>query len=148
MTVRQRLQSAPQQSPRFLEVRPLRLLKRLPKRFLRVSSLTGRCFGTPAGHVPHPPALRSTCSKTFLVEPKADDHAQVPAFMIIATVRGFLLNFGVYYATRAALGMQRFTWSPAIGCPPSPRILYLILYSYIQYLADTLADAPTGAREE
>ena len=27
----------------------------------------------------------------------------VPAFLIIATVRGFLLNFGVYYATRAAL---------------------------------------------
>ena len=25
--------------------------------------------------------------------------------MIIATVRGFLLNFGVYHATRAALGL-------------------------------------------
>lgn len=38
----------------------------------------------------------------------------IPAFMIIATVRGFLLNFGVYYATRAALGLQSFEWSPAI----------------------------------
>ena len=37
----------------------------------------------------------------------------VPAFMIIATVRGFLLNFGVYYSTKAALGAQ-FAWSPAI----------------------------------
>lgn len=37
----------------------------------------------------------------------------VPAFMIIATVRGFLLNFGVYYATRAALGLP-FEWSPPI----------------------------------
>jgi hypothetical protein len=37
----------------------------------------------------------------------------VPAFAIIATVRGFLLNFGVYYATRAALGLS-FEWSPAI----------------------------------
>ena len=27
----------------------------------------------------------------------------LPAFMIIATVRGFLLNFGVYQATRSAL---------------------------------------------
>jgi homogentisate solanesyltransferase len=27
----------------------------------------------------------------------------LPAFLIIATVRGFLLNFGVYYATRAAI---------------------------------------------
>lgn len=35
------------------------------------------------------------------------------AFMIIATVRGFLLNFGVYYATRSALNLP-FEWSPAI----------------------------------
>ncbi|GIL56207.1 hypothetical protein Vafri_11649 [Volvox africanus] len=38
----------------------------------------------------------------------------VPAFLIIATVRGFLLNFGVYSATRAALGLP-FEWSPAIS---------------------------------
>lgn len=37
----------------------------------------------------------------------------IPAFLIIAVVRGFLLNFGVYYATRAALGLP-FQWSPAI----------------------------------
>ncbi|XP_020978891.1 homogentisate solanesyltransferase, chloroplastic-like isoform X2 [Arachis ipaensis] len=33
----------------------------------------------------------------------------IAAFLIIATVRGFLLNFGVYYATRAALGLA-FEW--------------------------------------
>jgi len=37
----------------------------------------------------------------------------VPAFLIIAIVRGFLLNFGVYHATRAALGFG-FKWSPQI----------------------------------
>jgi homogentisate solanesyltransferase len=37
----------------------------------------------------------------------------LPAFMIIACVRGFLLNFGVYHATRAAIGLP-FVWSPAI----------------------------------
>lgn len=37
----------------------------------------------------------------------------IAAFLIIATVRGFLLNFGVYSATRAALGLP-FQWSPAI----------------------------------
>lgn len=37
----------------------------------------------------------------------------VAAFLIIATVRGFLLNFGVYYATRASLGLS-FTWSPPV----------------------------------
>ena len=39
----------------------------------------------------------------------------VTAFLIIATVRGFLLNFGVYSATRAALGLP-FQWSPSILC--------------------------------
>lgn len=39
----------------------------------------------------------------------------VAAFMIIATVRGFLLNFGVYHAVRAALGLP-FVWSPVITC--------------------------------
>ncbi|KAH7661829.1 UbiA prenyltransferase family protein [Dioscorea alata] len=33
----------------------------------------------------------------------------VAAFLIIATVRGFLLNFGVYHATRSALGLS-FKW--------------------------------------
>jgi homogentisate solanesyltransferase len=42
----------------------------------------------------------------------------IPAFLIIATVRGFLLNFGVYSATRAALGLE-FAWSPAIMCAPA-----------------------------
>ena len=37
----------------------------------------------------------------------------VPAFLIIALVRGVLLNFGVYEATRAALGLA-FAWSPAV----------------------------------
>ncbi|KAI8475162.1 MAG: homogentisate solanesyltransferase [Monoraphidium minutum] len=35
------------------------------------------------------------------------------AFLIIATVRGFLLNFGVYHAARAALQLP-FVWSPPI----------------------------------
>ena len=34
------------------------------------------------------------------------------AGLTIATVRGFLLNFGVYYAAREALGLP-FLWSPA-----------------------------------
>ena len=33
---------------------------------------------------------------------------------IIATVRGFLLNFGVYYAVREALSVP-FTWNPVVG---------------------------------
>lgn len=33
---------------------------------------------------------------------------------IIACVRGFLLNFGVYYAVREALGIK-FTWNPVVA---------------------------------
>ena len=51
----------------------------------------------------------------------------VPAFMIIATVRGFLLNFGVYYATRAAIGLNTFAWSPAIGCVGCRTLLCIVL---------------------
>lgn len=36
-----------------------------------------------------------------------------PAALIIATVRGFLLNFGVYYSVRSAFNLP-FQWSPAI----------------------------------
>jgi len=40
-----------------------------------------------------------------------------------AQVRGFLLNFGVYSAARAALGLP-FRWNPAIVCvsAPCPRL--------------------------
>jgi homogentisate solanesyltransferase len=36
------------------------------------------------------------------------------AGLTIATVRGFLLNFGVYYAVKDALGVP-FAWSPKVA---------------------------------
>lgn len=50
----------------------------------------------------------------YSVPPLRLKRSAVAAFMIIATVRGFLLNFGVYHAVRAALGLP-FTWSPPIA---------------------------------
>jgi homogentisate solanesyltransferase len=49
----------------------------------------------------------------YSVPPLRLKRSAVAAFLIIATVRGFLLNFGVYHAVRAALG-QSFQWSPPI----------------------------------
>lgn len=49
----------------------------------------------------------------YSVPPMRLKRFAVPAFMIIATVRGFLLNFGVFHATRAALQLP-FEWNPAI----------------------------------
>ena len=49
----------------------------------------------------------------YSVPPLRLKRSAVAAFLIIAAVRGFLLNCGVYHATRAALGLP-FQWSPAI----------------------------------
>nr|AKM76574.1 AT3G11945-like protein [Pelargonium cotyledonis] len=49
----------------------------------------------------------------YSVPPLRMKRFPVAAFLIIATVRGFLLNFGVYYATRAALGLA-FQWSSPV----------------------------------
>eukprot|EP00887_Chlorella_sp_A99_P001803 scaffold19.g1803.t1 len=49
----------------------------------------------------------------YSVPPLRLKRSAVAAFLIIATVRGFLLNFGVYHAARAALGLP-FKWNPAI----------------------------------
>lgn len=46
----------------------------------------------------------------YSVPPLRLKRSAVAAALIIATVRGFLLNFGVYYACRAALGVP-FSWS-------------------------------------
>lgn len=50
----------------------------------------------------------------YSVPPLRLKRSAIAAFAIIATVRGFLLNFGVYHATRAALGLP-FVWSPPIA---------------------------------
>mmetsp|Transcript_71798 Transcript_71798/g.126784 ORF Transcript_71798/g.126784 Transcript_71798/m.126784 type:complete len:374 (+) Transcript_71798:47-1168(+) len=46
----------------------------------------------------------------YSVPPLRLKQSAVAAALVIATVRGFLLNFGVYYATRAMLGVP-FGWS-------------------------------------
>jgi len=58
-------------------------------------------------------AFGLTLGAVYSVPPLRLKTKPVPAFLIIATVRGFLLNFGVYSAVRAALGLQ-FIWSPAM----------------------------------
>lgn len=63
----------------------------------------------------------------------------IPAFLIIATVRGFLLNFGVYYATRAALGLP-FQWSPAIMFITMFVTVYATAIAITKDLADVKGD--------
>ena len=65
----------------------------------------------------------------------------VAAFMIIATVRGFLLNFGVYHAVRAALGLP-FVWSPVITYASS----LLFVYWALHHCHDLVAHEPRGMK--
>lgn len=50
----------------------------------------------------------------YSVPPIRTKKNPVLAGLTIATVRGFLLNFGVYYAVKDALG-SAFAWSPKVS---------------------------------
>lgn len=63
----------------------------------------------------------------------------VPAFLIIATVRGFLLNFGVFYATRAALRLP-FEWRPSIVFITSFVTVFAIVIAITKDLPDVEGD--------
>ncbi|MQM18979.1 hypothetical protein Taro_051979, partial [Colocasia esculenta] len=63
----------------------------------------------------------------------------VAAFLIIATVRGFLLNFGVYYATRAALGLT-FEWSLPVAFITVFVTLFALVIAITKDLPDVEGD--------
>ncbi|XP_022151404.1 homogentisate solanesyltransferase, chloroplastic-like [Momordica charantia] len=63
----------------------------------------------------------------------------VAAFLIIATVRGFLLNFGVYYATRAALGLT-FEWSSPVAFITTFVTLFALVIAITKDLPDVEGD--------
>lgn len=69
----------------------------------------------------------------------------VPAFLIIATVRGVLLNFGVYYATRAALGLA-FAWSPAVAFITAFVTLFATAIAITKDLPDIEGDVQYGIK--
>ena len=69
----------------------------------------------------------------------------VPAFMTIATVRGVLLNFGVYHATRAALGLP-FQWSPAVMFITGFVTLFATAIAITKDLPDVEGDIRYGIR--
>ncbi|CAH9117601.1 unnamed protein product [Cuscuta europaea] len=63
----------------------------------------------------------------------------VLAFLIIATVRGFLLNYGVYYATRAALGLN-FEWSSPVAFITSFVTMFALVIAITKDLPDVEGD--------
>ncbi|KAF5737377.1 homogentisate solanesyltransferase chloroplastic [Tripterygium wilfordii] len=63
----------------------------------------------------------------------------VVAFLIIATVRGFLLNFGVYHATRAALGLT-FEWSSPVAFITTFVTIFALVIAITKDLPDVEGD--------
>merc|ERR1712113_84237 len=65
------------------------------------------------------------------------------AGLTIACCRGFLLNFGVYYATREALG-QAFAWSPPVAFLARFMTVYASIIAVTKDLPDVEGDRRGG----
>eukprot|EP00899_Mesostigma_viride_P025319 jgi/Mesvir1/5972/Mv00726-RA.1 len=75
----------------------------------------------------------------YSVPPMRLKQFPLAAFIIIATVRGFLLNFGVYHATRAALNLP-FQWSPSVAFITCFVTLFAVVIAITKDLADIEGD--------
>lgn len=75
----------------------------------------------------------------YSVPPLRLKQSAVAAALIIATVRGILLNFGVYYATRAALGVS-FSWSAPVAFMTSFGTIFALIIAVTKDLPDTEGD--------
>jgi len=64
----------------------------------------------------------------------------VAAGLIISSVRGFLLNFGVYYAVREAIGVP-FLWNPVVCFIAAFMTVFAAVIAVTKDLPDVLGDA-------
>jgi len=98
--------------------------------------LAGKLFGSLIGAL--------YCFGLFLgtiysVPPLRLKRSAIAAALIIATVRGFLLNFGVYYATRAALGIPA-SWSAPVAFMTCFGTVYAVMIAVTKDLPDVDGD--------
>lgn len=75
----------------------------------------------------------------YSVPPLRLKQSPVAAALIIATVRGFLLNFGVYYAARAMLGVPP-SWSPPVAFITCFCTLFAVVIAVTKDLPDVKGD--------
>lgn len=81
----------------------------------------------------------------YSVPPLRLKRSALAAFCIIATVRGFLLNFGVHHATTAAIGLP-FVWSPPIMFITTFVTVFAICISICKDLSDIEGDKQEGIK--
>jgi homogentisate solanesyltransferase len=92
----------------------------MSKRFAWVAVLTAGIVGPMIVYNFFPPLLFKlymlgwTLGAIYSVPPIRTKRNPIAAGLTIATVRGFLLNFGVYYAVKDAIGAP-FNWSPKVA---------------------------------
>ena len=75
----------------------------------------------------------------YSVPPIRTKRNAILAGLTIATVRGFLLNFGVYYAVKHAIGSV-FTWSPKVSFIARFMTVFATIIAVTKDLPDTEGD--------
>ncbi len=75
----------------------------------------------------------------YSVPPIRTKRNPIAAGLTIATVRGFLLNFGVYYAVRNAIGAT-FSWSPKVSFLARFMTVFATVIAVTKDLPDTEGD--------
>lgn len=75
----------------------------------------------------------------YSVPPIRTKQSAIMAGLTIAIVRGFLLNFGVYYAVRHAVGAP-FTWSPKVSFITRFMTVFATVIAITKDLPDTEGD--------
>jgi len=85
----------------------------------------------------------TTIGGLYSVPPFQLKRFPIAAGLTIATCRGFLLNFGVYYATREALGLT-FRWSPPVAFLARFMTVYAAVIAVTKDLGDVEGDKKGG----
>ena len=88
-------------------------------------------------------AFGTTIGGLYSVPPFQLKRFPLAAGLTIATCRGFLLNFGVYYATREALGLT-FRWSPPVSFLARFMTVYAAVIAVTKDLGDVEGDRKGG----
>jgi len=83
--------------------------------------------------------LGTVLGMIYSVPPFRTKGNPVLAGLTIATVRGFLLNFGVYYAVKDAIGAP-FTWSPKVSFIARFMTAFATIIAVTKDLPDTEGD--------
>jgi len=117
----------------------------MSKRFAWVSVIFAGTIGPLIVYNCFPPLLFKlymlgwTLGAIYSVPPIRTKRNPILAGLTIATVRGFLLNFGVYYAVKDAIGAP-FSWSPKVAFIARFMTIFASVIAITKDLPDTEGD--------